>query len=441
MTPQFEALNHLFIAHRLGMLLEDQYEILVEARGVQSIWVDIEAIEQSHDENALDRLRKWHQVARHTAILREMGVQMTGRQMSDLIKSKGYDLITNLISAARSGQDPGALHRLKELIYAPGPDSAADAGATNRSAPASEEGERNRRFEQLPPPPGRATTQAFDDHRDGDEIAGATHRAERSQAPHRQERPRSAPRQYEQEPRGGYQSRERQSNVRPLRSSSASPRRDERDYDVAGGGESQVIQFDQQNVYSKGPKGASVRFQNSEDRRTNGRFVVFVEMAHINSDGETYNWDDKLSIMLNTSETERVIAVMRGWIDSARFSMHGHDRRKWMAIRKQDPSTKYAGSIQITGGDGDRTFLCNIYPLDQTRMMGVLSRAYAKMMHLDLGTALANLESVAENYRINELANPPSQGAGQGGGRYERRNDRGNDRGGNREPRYGSHRG
>ncbi len=445
-TELFEASNALFIAHRMSPLTDEQFQLLLDARGTSNLWRMIDQVQRENSDDALTGLSKWHHATRLTGSLRTLGFQdMTAIQTAGLLKAHGVDLISNLVSAARAGTDPHASHQLERLIY-DGDDSAPVPSANqNGHAPQNQGAPLGNapRFEQMPPPDGRSTAQAVDELAGHDVPAGAPSRQPASDR--RQNNPQYDQRfdrnrnndqnnrygrndrpQQRQQP----QPRQEQGSVTPLRRS-----HDEDDHDDAG---EQQGGFDQQNVYSKGSSGASVRFQNSEDQRNPGRTVVFVEFAHINGDGKTYNWDDKVTLMLNWFETEQVIGVIKGWLPSARFAMHGPTKRKWMQAAKQDPSTRYAGMIQIKGGDGDRSFLCNIAPQDQTRMLTPLVRAYAKMTGLRMDVALANLRDVCANYAAHAAQNPQQEMGGDGNG------GRGGYQGGGQQRRqggYGSHRG
>lgn len=435
-TELFEASNALFIAHRMSPLTDEQFQLLLDARGTSNLWRMIEQVQRENSEDALTGLSKWHQATRLTGSLRTLGFQdMTAVQTTGLLKSHGVDLVSNLVSAARAGTDPHARHQLERLIY--DGDDAAPVPPANQNGQA-QQGRDNAplgnspRFEQMPPPDGRSTAQAVDSLAGGEMPAGSPNRQPTDRRP--------GGSQYDQRfdrNRNNEQGNRFSRNDRPAPRHSAPERHDEgsvtqlrrpQNEQYAEDGGEQQEGFDQQNVYSKGSSGASVRFQNSEDQRNPGRAVVFVEFAHINNDGRTYNWDDKVTLMLNWFETEQVIGVIKGWLPLARFSMHGPTKRKWMQVAKQDPNTKYAGLIQIKGGDGDRSFLCNIAPQDQTRMLTPLIRAYAKMTGLRMDVALANLRDVCANYAAHAAQNPQQEmggdgnrGGHQGGGGQQRR--------------------
>lgn len=438
-TELFQAANALFIAHRMSPLTDEQFQLLLDARGSSNLWRMIEDVQRDQSEDALVGLGKWHQATRLTGSLRMLGFQdMTTIQTTGLLKTHGVDLISNLVSAARAGTDPHAKHQLDRLIYngddnAPLPDTPQDG---DRQEPVRTQGaplSNSPRFEQMPPPDGRSTSQAVDGLAGDDPPAGAPARSQPNdrrsgggqQYDSRFDRNRGQgqnnQRQYHDD-----RPQQRQQQSRNDDRGSVTPLRRPQD-DARNEGDEQRSAFDQENVYSKGASGASVRFQNSEDQRNPGRYVVFVEFAHINSDGKTYNWNDKVALMLNMFETEQVIAVMKGWLPFARFAMHGPTKRKWMQVAKQDPNSRYAGSIQVKGGDGDRSFLCNISPQDQTRMLAPLQRAYEKMTGLKLSDSMDNLRDVAANYAAHAAQNPQQQ---QEGGRDS--GGRGSFQGGNR---------
>lgn len=424
-------LNQLYIESQLSPLSEDQFDVLMESVGVQTLWRLCQEASRDGVDASREALNKWHRIALMTCSMRLLGFeQVTARSTASLVKANGIDLIANIIGAARSNRDPTARRRLTTMIE----------NAAGEPAPAAQDDvPPPRQFEQQPPPPGRQTHQAFDA---GDRGAAADSQV-------------ATPRQ------GGYQRNERQQGGRdyprddrqrhrPSNNVSNLPRRAEATNRPSQDDGGDRPGFDQQNVYSKGSSGASVRFQSSEDKRTEGRFVVFVEFAHINQDGSTYNWNDKLSLMLNTSETERAILVLTNKLPIARFSAHGGDRKKWMQILSQAADGRYSGCKQITGGDGQRSFLCNMSPIDQSKMLAVLQRAYARMIELPLETAMKNLEAIAENYFLEFERTPdlveqvrrngqPRQNGGQQGGNNGGQRDR--QHRGSQEPRYGSHRG
>lgn len=451
-------LNSLFIDQSLAAISEGQFQLLVEALGVQTLWrLQQESLEPTSP--SLEVLLKWHRVALLTDRIQLIGFEtMTARGMAALVKAHGLDLIANLVGGARSERDPGAKRRLAAMISgnaghgAENGDSGSVAAAQAEPVDqhASDPRSAPHRFEQMAPPPGRQTRAVVEDGHEETTVAHAPNQAR----PQRTEAASSggAPngdryRPTDQRSHGRQDSPQRRpGNVHQMPVRAEASNRHAPD-DSAGGDRKP---FDQQNVYSKGASGSSVRFQASEDKRGEGRFVVFVECAHINSDGSTYNWNDKLSLMLNTAETERAILVLMNKLPLARFSAHGFDKKKWMQILSQAPTGRYSGCKQVTAGDGQRKFLCNMSPIDQSKMLAVLQRAYAKMIDLPIDTAMSNLDAIAENYRLEYERTPelveivrrstetsPGNGNGQGQ-RGQGGGSRNADQG---AQRYGSHRG
>jgi hypothetical protein len=175
---------------------------------------------------------------------------------------------------------------------------------------------------------------------------------------------------------------------------------------------------DKAEVFTKGGRGAGLRFSNSyDDRKEKGRHVVFVELAPIAADGRSYQWKDrKITIMLNDSEVEQVILVLLGLMQIARFSAHGNDKKKWFQVQNQ-PEGNFQGRVQVQAGDGDtkNNILVNIFPQDVTRVTAVLLRGYKAMRNVSEEFAVMMLRSAARNYTL-AAAVAPTSGSGGGGG-------------------------
>lgn len=186
--------------------------------------------------------------------------------------------------------------------------------------------------------------------------------------------------------------------------------------DAAG---NRVWNDDKAEVFTKGNRGAGLRFSNSyDDRKEKGRHVVFVELAPIAGDGRSYQWKDrKITIMLNDAEVEQVILVLLGLMQMARFSAHGPDKKKWFQVQNQ-PEGNFQGRVQVQAGDGDpkNNILVNIFPQDVTRVTSVLLRGYKAMRNVSEEFAVMMLRSAARNYTLAAAVSKTDAGSGGGGG-------------------------
>lgn len=396
-------------------LSEEQFELLISNRGAQWIGRTLADADAGVAE-PIEGLKKWASVARLTDGLGRLGLPVDLRGAVQLVREHGHERVMSLLTNARKNQDPNHHKELARMVNAildseeqgpPQEPPGRDAQAGSRAQPAQ-----SRRLGQMPPPPGVVTRPAFD--RQGEA------------------RPRAGGATVSQFPAGGRRQREEET----FEEGDAPPparreaRRDGqapagRDTRRDRGQDDRKPEYDSATAYNRGGKGCAVRFQNATDDRVEGRVrhVVFAESAPIDPNTrKTYQWEHKkVVLMLNEAETEQVLMVLYGLLDSARFTAHGKDKKGWMNISMQDPRDRYAGGVQVQMGRGDGTYTTNIFPTQLSPMRMVVLRAYQAMMRLDSqDAALRHLQLSARSYAVALEQNPP-QPQSQQRGRYASR--------------------
>lgn len=172
---------------------------------------------------------------------------------------------------------------------------------------------------------------------------------------------------------------------------------------------------DKVECFTKGKRGAALRFSNAvDDRRSTVRHIVFAELAPIAGNGQNYLWKEKkITIMLNDAEVEQVIMVLLGYLQMARFSAHGTDKKKWFQIQNQPHGGQLQGRVQVQAGDGQNSHILNIFPQDITRVVAVLLRGYKAMRNVSEEFACMMLRAAARNYALAAEVSANAAGGGQ----------------------------
>lgn len=397
-------------------LSEEQFQLLIGSRTERWVSETLRGFDEGNPEQ-IESLKKWSQLARLTAGLGQLGLPIDMRGSLQLVREHGHARVMSLLSNARKNQDPAHRKEIIRMVHAILDTSEREEAPSNtpRSSsegrqPADRAGQQapgqSRRLGQMPPPPGTVTQRAYSSSADDD-------RRRFSEPRDRQQSRRSSA--------GGG------STVAQFPTNGRRQNRDRDDdhgqsYDDHGpahdsGQDSEQQEYDQAAAYNRGQNGCAVRFQNSLDKRKErARPVVYVESAPIDpSSRSTYLWaDKKITIMLNTFETEQTLMVLYGMLDIARFTAHGADKKGWLQVAAQDPQSRYAGCVQVQMGRGQGTYTTNIFPTQLSPIRTVVLRAYMAMMRFDsMSAALHHLRLSASSYAAYAQANPPREEQGR----------------------------
>lgn len=403
-TPLQELFTETSCANGLTPLSAEQLDLLISEKGTAWIHAALARVRDG-DRDALDTLDKWMKMVRLTTHMTRLRMPVDLGLMTAIVKQHSYNLVSNLVRDANGSDDRVAKDHLDRLVRTAlnvrdqkegqGPSSAQPESRPPQQPPAPPR--RPAHMAQMPPPPGTRTT-----------VASTS----------------SAPASRAAAPVAMLDDARRRRDDNEVETQSYHDSRDDRDFEPSRTRDSQPVaqgketvrEYDQAEAYNRGRAGSAVRFQNARDtRKEYARHVVFFEMAAINGDGKTYDWSNKLVMMLNEFETEQALCVMYEFIDSVRFSAHGQDNKSWLQLMNQDKSTRYAGGVQVSAGGGrNRSMVCTIYPQQLTKIRMVLLRAYRAMMGIDSDQAAkTELAKAARNYAVYAEMNPPRDSEGQ----------------------------
>lgn len=151
------------------------------------------------------------------------------------------------------------------------------------------------------------------------------------------------------------------------------------------------------------------------DNRRNGAPTIRVEAAKIlNAEARTYDWKNKITIQLTTSELQKITALLLGLIKQAKFSNHGPKNDKWFEFSHQE-DPKYAGTVKVAVGEAKEMCIVSITHEDIGDVTSLFLRQVAAAGGLDQAAVPAILRPVANAYN---LAQAKYQG---GGGQRQQR--------------------
>lgn len=162
--------------------------------------------------------------------------------------------------------------------------------------------------------------------------------------------------------------------------------------------------FDQIVVYGRDKVGGTaLQFENSPTRdRKSATINLSLARAKGQKTTDGVAWDQKIMIMLEPKEVQKILSVLLGHLPSTRHAGHGSANDKWLEVSEStDP--QWAGTVYVTiaQGKGDKADIrrCGVSSDDIGDVIAILNRVL--MIQLPSITAVTTSEILI---RVADLA-------------------------------------